>query len=154
MGKERKTPRTFKCTNCGSENNWRYSSHNKFCNNRCQREHEWTTVTQHRAAEGTLVDNNTIRKFLVKTRGAVCNECGCRDTWNGKPLTLHVDHIDGNSDNNVLTNLRLLCPNCHSQTSTWCGRNTKTKKQTRRNTYTRNYYSKKSSQRDVLDAVY
>ncbi len=36
---------------------------------------------------------------------------------------LEIDHIDGNSDNNSEENLRLVCPNCHSLTSTYCGTN-------------------------------
>ncbi|MFA6159158.1 MAG: HNH endonuclease signature motif containing protein [Candidatus Paceibacterota bacterium] len=39
------------------------------------------------------------------------------------PLTLEIDHIDGNPENNEKENLRLLCPNCHSQTSTYRGKN-------------------------------
>lgn len=51
-----------------------------------------------------------------------CMSCGISD-WLGKPLSLHLDHIDGNNHNHVKSNLRLLCPNCHSQTDTWCGKN-------------------------------
>jgi len=54
----------------------------------------------------------------------LCEICGI-DEWNKKPLTLHLDHIDGNTYNHTLNNLRLLCPNCHSQTETYCGRNKK-----------------------------
>ena len=43
--------------------------------------------------------------------------------YNGKPLTLQLDHIDGNPINNNLENLRFLCPNCHSQTDTFAGKN-------------------------------
>jgi hypothetical protein len=51
-----------------------------------------------------------------------CAECGIEE-WNGKALVLHLDHIDGNPHNHLLTNLQLLCPNCHSQTDTYCGKN-------------------------------
>lgn len=46
-----------------------------------------------------------------------CKECGQLPEWNGKPLTLDVDHIDENWLDNRLENLRFLCPNCHSQFS-------------------------------------
>ena len=52
----------------------------------------------------------------------VCVECGITDSWNNKPIVLHLDHINGVNNDHRLENLRLLCPNCHSQTDTWCGR--------------------------------
>jgi hypothetical protein len=54
----------------------------------------------------------------------VCALCGCEPEWRGAPLTLMIDHIDDDWLNNLLENLRFLCPNCHSQTSTWCRQRT------------------------------
>ncbi len=54
-----------------------------------------------------------------------CAICGQEPVWNGRLLNLQVDHINGDHFNNRLQNLRLVCPNCHSQTKTYCGKNIK-----------------------------
>jgi 5-methylcytosine-specific restriction endonuclease McrA len=51
-----------------------------------------------------------------------CTRCGMFE-WMGRALALHLDHVNGDRTDNRLENLRLLCPNCHSQTPTYCGRN-------------------------------
>jgi hypothetical protein len=50
-------------------------------------------------------------------------ECGISNTWNGKPITLQVDHKNGINTDNRPGNLRYLCPNCHSQTETFGRKN-------------------------------
>lgn len=51
-----------------------------------------------------------------------CEVCYITE-WNGKALVMQLDHIDGNPHNHKLDNLRMICPNCHCQTETWCGKN-------------------------------
>jgi ribosomal protein S27E len=57
-----------------------------------------------------------------------CKICGLLPEWNGMKLTLQVDHIDGNKFDSRSENLRFLCPNCHTQTPTFCGGNLSKKK--------------------------
>lgn len=56
-----------------------------------------------------------------------CSKCGI-DEWQGETIVLDLDHINGNNRDNRLINLRFLCPNCHSQTDTYKGRNKNTGK--------------------------
>lgn len=65
-----------------------------------------------------------LKSRLIKAGilSSLCSICGL-NTWLNSPLVLHLDHINGNSEDNRKENLRLLCPNCHSQTSTYCGKN-------------------------------
>ena len=62
-----------------------------------------------------------VRRLLEMGWEYACRECEIRD-WRGMPLALHLDHINGVNNDNRLGNLRLLCPNCHSQTPTYCGK--------------------------------
>lgn len=52
-----------------------------------------------------------------------CQLCNLGEKWEGKPLVLRLDHINGDRYDHRIENLRLLCPNCDSQTDTVCGRN-------------------------------
>lgn len=74
--------------------------------------------------EGFFAQSNRLRKRLLAAglKEAKCEICGLSE-WNGKPIPLELDHINGRRDDNRLENLRLVCPNCHAQTPTYRGRN-------------------------------
>lgn len=63
-----------------------------------------------------------ISRSLVPYR---CAECNIGGLWNNKPLSLQIDHINGISNDNRLCNLRFICPNCHTQTDTYAGKNSR-----------------------------
>lgn len=68
-----------------------------------------------------------LKKYLLKfnLKKYICEICGLNNVWNNKPISLQIDHIDGNPNNNNLENLRFLCPNCHSQTDNFAGKSCK-----------------------------
>lgn len=60
------------------------------------------------------------RLFAAGLKENRCEECNLGPEWLTRILVMHLDHIDGDNTNNELSNLRILCPNCHSQTPTYC----------------------------------
>ena len=79
-------------------------------------------VEKHPLALRTHADK--LRRALAEIgRPRECAVCGLGDEWQGSKLTLEIDHINGQHHDNRPDNLRLLCPNCHSQTETFCSRN-------------------------------
>ena len=90
---------------------------------------EWAKSTN--KIEDLLTIDNTFQTYKLKQRllkeGIIenkCIECGIIE-WNGKTINMHLDHINGINNDHRLENLRMLCPNCHSQTDTYCGKNKK-----------------------------
>lgn len=82
--------------------------------------------TEYNLVNGEYVLGRVLYKCLKQINNpAVCAECGIGESYNGKFLRLQVHHIDGDNKNNEIGNLTLLCPNCHSQTDSYCGKNNK-----------------------------
>ena len=121
-----------KCKHCEKE----IANRNVFCDNICQRDYQYKeTIKEWLNGEsimnhGAIKISNNIRKYLFELHDSKCQECGWGEInphTNKAPL--EVDHIDGDSQNNVFQNLKLLCPNCHSLTKTW--KNSGARKSTR-----------------------
>lgn len=70
------------------------------------------------------VKRRVLRDNLIPYK---CAMCALENEWQGNFLSLHLDHINGDNCDQRLENLRFLCPNCHSQTETYCGKKTRIK---------------------------
>ena len=120
--------RKYNCLNCNKECNWAHNKTNKYCCNTCQQDYQYTTYIAEwkqglqNGLRGKLQTSDYIRRYILEKQDYKCAECSI-DSWNGKALTLELDHKDGNAANNTEENLRCLCPNCHSQTPTYRSKN-------------------------------
>lgn len=104
------------CLNCGEQ----LGPRSKYCDGKCQ--HEFNRNKKFKLIEGgdKNLSSTWYKKYLINEHGEKCMECGwCeRSKYSGK-IPIELEHIDGNSENNDLKNLKLLCPNCHSLTPTY-----------------------------------
>ena len=116
--------KTYKCGFCDKECRVRHQGNNKYCSVSCAHQHR-SAEHKRKFFSGLLekrIDRPTARNYLAEARGYECEVCGISD-WQNKKLVLHVDHINGDPSNDHPDNLRLICPNCHSQTEFLGGAN-------------------------------
>ncbi len=104
------------CENCGGPTS---RVCRQFCSIKCQ--HEKARKIRFQGGPGGM-SQRQLRAYLLYTRPYRCEVC-LRRTWQGQPIPLDADHIDGDASNNQEGNLRLICLNCHGQTTTWKARN-------------------------------
>lgn len=111
-----KTEFTKKCIKCENK----IPDNKEYCSNECRIQiNRDNRFEQIKNGDETL-NFRAYKKFLIFTYGNKCMNCGWgekNETTNKVPI--HLEHIDGNHKNNTLDNLKLLCPNCHSLTSTY-----------------------------------
>lgn len=118
IGNRRWGAQPTNCIVCGGKN-LKHTS--KYCSHKCFREDTFNKKLIEWKQTGKI-DNRDLRKYLIKKFDNTCQCCKISE-WNGLPLSLEVEHIDGDGYNHNEDNLTLLCPNCHSQTPTYKGRN-------------------------------
>jgi 5-methylcytosine-specific restriction endonuclease McrA len=114
---------TYKCIICEKEKKKGHSAtaRNLYCSNLCQGYHR-SLENYLLYLDGKISNPSRVRKYTLESLGNSCSVCGI-SVWQDKPISLELDHVDGNSNNNHPKNLRIICPNCHSQTITYKAKN-------------------------------
>jgi Zn finger protein HypA/HybF involved in hydrogenase expression len=108
--------KTYNCINCNVKVT-KANSKEKYCSIKCQHDFKLEEKVKNKTASV-----KSLKRYLIKHHGNKCWSCGITE-WNNKSIVMDLEHIDGNSLNNNLENLSLICPNCHSQTATYKGAN-------------------------------
>lgn len=115
----------IECLNCGNKCK---KNATRFCSKQCFGKYQ-RKKTFEKIENGTFKsyargngENQQLKLYLIEKNGYKCMVCD-NTKWMGQPIPLQVDHKDGNSDNDKVENIRNICPNCHAQTKTYCGKN-------------------------------
>lgn len=108
------------CVECGTI--LERATQKVYCKPQCKADHTFKLRLAHWLETGEKTENRILRKYITHLDGYKCSCCGISE-WQGKPITLEVEHKDGNSEDDRRENVCLICPNCHSQTDTYKGKN-------------------------------
>ena len=114
------------CLNCSKQ----ISNRNKYCSLKCQKDYEFKLYIENwkngkeDGMRGAYQISMHIKTYLFEKHNYKCSKCGLGEVNQyTKKIPLEIEHIDGNYKNNNEENLIVLCPNCHSLTSTYKGAN-------------------------------
>jgi hypothetical protein len=127
------------CKNCNKE----FIPYNKkhlFCSTMCNNEYKvlekYKDYIENQEKYCYDRDMKFVKNHILNEQNNTCDVCNIKNTWNGKELVFVLDHIDGNSSNNLRNNLHLVCHNCDSQLDTYKSKNKNSSRKTR---YLKNY---------------
>ena len=98
---------------------------NRLNNSNCRNATNKTPIEEILVENSSYTNNSRMKKRIIN-EGIIeyrCVSCGNNGEWLGKKLVLQLDHVNGINNDNRIENLRFLCPNCHSQTKTYAGKN-------------------------------
>ena len=133
--KKRGIGKEQECNSCGkSIKGSRIQSNRKYCSKECESINRknnyinnWLSTGEPGkftgGKSGNTIRSLYIRNYLLEQQKNRCAICGLTNIWNEKMLSFILDHVDGNCDHNNRENLRLICPNCDTQTETYKGKN-------------------------------
>ena len=137
----------MKCDNCNTLLKTRWQT--KYCSNMCQSESqykkyikEWKCGNKN-GNVGIYTKNISkhLKRYLIEKYEEQCSKCGWKEKHpRSKRVPLEIDHIDGNAENNLENNLRLLCPNCHALTPNFKNFNTGKGRKWRMKKYIKNTF--------------
>jgi len=114
--------KTYTCLNCGIEAVNKPNTMGKYCSNQCSADNRKKQSIKSWLNGDKIIRRKLIKEWLTEQYGYNCNHCGLSE-WQNKPITLWVDHVDGNATNNKPNNFQLICPNCDSQQDTFGAKN-------------------------------
>ena len=116
------------CINCNRLITTRNAS--TYCSYKCQQ-----SYSRRIKIEKETASSKTMKAYLLEHHGNVCMDIECAWDFSKRPIKVELEHKDGNSENNIIKNCILLCPNCHSLTDTYKNKNKGNGRHTRRQRY-------------------
>lgn len=123
----------FNCLFCNNEFDSNGTEEHKYCSRKCMFDF-WWQETKKKILLGEQVSNKKIKKYLIEYNSGKCQICNLTE-WTGRPMPLVLDHINGNSEDNSLNNLRVICNNCDALTDHYKGKNAGNGRAKRRQRY-------------------